>query len=298
MLRGLYTAAAGMMTQQRKHDTITNNIANMNTPGFKESQAVARSFPEMLIALMQGEQEGGNMRIGRLNTGVFAEEAVPVYVQGALRETGNPFDFALVSDIQMEGLTFIGGKAYNAEGERVPQPQAFFTVENADGEVRYTRNGKFSVNEAGELVTPEGYRVLGRDGQPIVLLDAETQQPVVNIQVNALGQIINASTGQALTTAGGEPVQLLISRVDNPERLIPEGYALFRLGEGEADGAVPVGPGDNVEVRQGYIETSNVDPSRAMVDMMTAVRMYEANQKVVQAYDKSMEKAVNEVGRV
>jgi flagellar basal-body rod protein FlgG len=270
----------------------------MNTPGFKESQAVARSFPEMLIVLMQSEQKGGNMRIGRLNTGVFAEEAVPVYVQGALRETGNPFDFALVSDIQTEGLAFIGGKAYSAEGERVPQPQAFFAVENAEGEVRYTRNGKFRVNEAGELVTSEGYRVLGRDGQPIVLFDAETQQPVVNIQVNALGQIANASTGQALTTAGGEPVQLLIARVDNPERLIPEGYALFRLGEGEEDGAVPIGPGDNAEVRQGYIETSNVDPTRAMVDMMTAARMYEANQKVVQAYDKSMEKAVNEVGRV
>ena len=129
MLRGLYTATAGMLSQQRRHDAITNNIANLNTPGFKQSQAVTRSFPEMLIRLLK-EQPGGGSTVewGRLHSGVLAEEAIAIHIQGDLRETGNPLDFAIVSDIQVEGLVFNNGKTITPEGERVFQPQAFFTV--------------------------------------------------------------------------------------------------------------------------------------------------------------------------
>jgi flagellar basal body rod protein FlgG len=74
MLRGLYTAAAGMISEQRRHDTITNNIANINSPGFKQGSSLSRSFPEMLISRIRGGQDGAaNAKIGRLNTGVFAE---------------------------------------------------------------------------------------------------------------------------------------------------------------------------------------------------------------------------------
>lgn len=298
MLRGLYTAASGMLSQQRKHDTITNNIANINTPGFKQGRAVSRSFPEMLITLMEGKPGMEIVNRGRLNTGVLAEEALTVNVQGVLRETSNPFDFAIVSDIQVEGLQFNGGKTITDDGQRIFQPQAFFTVSNEAGEQRYTRNGKFNVNEQGELVTAEGFRVLRDNGQPVVLIDPNTQIPITNITVNRFGQLLDSTNGQAILDAEDNPIRMMISRVDNPIRMIPEGSGLLRVEAEDAGNVALVAAGDNVEVRQGFVESSNVDPAQAMVDMMTASRMYEANQKAVQAYDKSMEKAVNEVGRV
>lgn len=298
MLRGLYTATAGMLTQQRKHDTITNNIANINTPGFKQSRAVSRSFPEMLIGLLEGKPGMEAMNRGRLNTGVLAEEALTVNVQGELRQTDNPFDFAIVSDIQVDGLRFEGGKTITEDGERIFQPQAFFTVATTEGAERYTRNGKFGVNALGELVTAEGFRVLGENRQPIVLLDPATQIPIANVTANKFGQLLDSVNGQALLDAEGNPIRMLISRVDNPIRMIPEGSGLLRLDEGEEGAVAQVTVADNVEIKQGFVETSNVDPAQAMVDMMTATRLYEANQKVIQAYDKSMEKAANEIGRV
>lgn len=298
MLRGLYTATAGMLSQQRKHDTITNNIANLNTPGFKESRAVSRSFPEMLIGLLEGKTGAEVPNTGRLHTGVLAEEALTLNVQGEIRETGNPFDFAVASDIQVPGLRFDGGKTITPDGERIFQPQAFFTVANEAGERRYTRAGKFSVTDQGELVTPEGFRVLGENGQPIVLLDPVTQIPISNVTVNKYGQLLDSVNGQALLDAAGNPIRMLLSRVDNPMRLIPEGMSLYRLDPADEGLAAQVAAGDAVEVKQGFVESSNVDPTQAMVDLMSASRMYEANQKVIQAYDKSMEKAVNEIGRV
>jgi flagellar basal-body rod protein FlgG len=291
MLRGLYTAAAGMITQERKHDAVTNNIANLNTPGFKRSESVARSFPEMLISRVRGGDGRGSETIGRLSTGVFAEENIPVFLQGDLQETGQTFDFALVSEIQVEGALFdSSGKYVAPDGQVIFRPQAFFTVLNGNGEVRYTRNGKFTVNAAGELVTPDGYRVLGDDGQPIVLRDPATDAPVGNVKLDATG---------FLMTEDGQPLAgFLLTRVENPNRLIPEGNGVFRLNPDDAALAVPVAVSDEVQIRQGFVERSNVDAAQSMVDLMTALRAYEANQKIVQYYDRSLEKTVNEVGRV
>ncbi|MEI7025691.1 flagellar hook-basal body protein [Paenibacillus sp. y28] len=297
MLRGLYTATAGMISQQRKHDTITNNVANMNTPGFKQNQTSLRSFPEMLISLVGGEPgQPTSKSIGRMNTGVFAEENVPVFMQGDLNESGNPFDFALISNIQVDGIQFDGsGKGVSADGQIVFQPQSFFSVQNANGEERYTRNGKFTVNQQGELITGEGYLVLDANRQPIQLIDPNTQAGETKIRVNENGQLFNEVNGQAVQDAAGNPQTLLISIVDNPGLLVREGNGTYRLTEGQARTATQQ---DQVLVRQGYFERSNVDPSQSMVDMMSASRAYEANQKVIQAYDKSLQLAANEIGKV
>ncbi|WNQ11575.1 flagellar hook-basal body protein [Paenibacillus aurantius] len=303
MLRGLYTAAAGMISQQRKHDTVTNNIANLNTPGYKQNNAVSRSFPEMLISLTNGETGGRTSRaIGRLNTGVLAEEDPSVYVQGDLQETKNTFDFALVSDIQLNNLAFDGrGMAFDANGERVFQPQAFFTVQDAAGQLRYSRNGKFTANDQGELVTSEGYKVLGTDGQPIVLADGNGTF-LADAKLTPDGRFLDSQNGQPLVknpnTPQQAPLQIMVSKIENPNRLIREGNGVYRVNEGDEGLVTPVTANDQVEVRQGYLERSNVDAAQSMVDMNTALRAYEANQKVVQYYDKSLEKAVNEVGRV
>lgn len=295
MLRGLYTAAGGMITQQRRHDTITNNIANLNTPGYKAQEAVARSFPEMLIQLVNGGDGVKSQSIGYLNTGVMVEEVLPVFSQGDLMETGSPSDFALISDIRVfeeingeeVAISFDpSGRGETSTGEIIYQPQAFFTVLDDQGEQQYTRNGQFYVGADGLLRTTDGMRVAGVDGNPI-----ELDRSIDQIRMAPNGLLLDPETGEPLD---GD-VQLLISQVDEPFNLVREGNGYFRLVEGEA---VQVENPEDIEVRQGYIERSNVDPTESMVNLMSALRIYEANQKVIQYYDRSLDKAVNEVGKV
>ncbi|MDQ0891939.1 flagellar basal-body rod protein FlgF [Paenibacillus sp. V4I9] len=297
MLRGLYTAAAGMISEQRRHDTITNNIANINSPGFKQGNALSRSFPEMLISTIRGGQGASTAPLGKMSLGVFSEENISIHAQGDLQETQNPFDFALVSNIQVPGMNFdASGKFVNADGERTFQPQALFTVLNADGEQRYSLNGKFTVDTAGQLVNANGNRVLGRDGQPLVLVDG-AGQPIHSFKVTDKGEFLDGN-GLPLLDPAGQPVGLMLSRAEDPNLLLREGNGLLRINPGDEATVTQVAAGDQVEVRQGFIERSNVDSAQSMVDMMSALRAYEANQKVIQSYDKSMEKAANEVGRV
>jgi flagellar basal-body rod protein FlgF len=295
MLRGLYTATAGMITQQRKHDNATNNIANMNTTGFKAGNVTMRSFPEMLIQTIRDQEKPGSTAIGRLNTGVFAEEAIPLFTQGDMFATSKQTDLAIVSNIQVPGVMFDqSGIAVTEGGEMVYQPQAFFTVGDGsgNGEERYTRNGEFTVNEAGEWVTGSGMRLLGVDGQPFRM----ASQPE-DVQITPNGRVFDRYTGAQLVDENDNPLQIRISIIDNPYNLIREGNGNFRLAEGSGPVRLLQGE-DGVQVMQGYEERSNVDTTATMVEMMTAQRAYESNQKIVQYYDRSMEKAVNEVGRV
>ncbi len=287
MLRGLYTAASGMIAQQRRHDVITNNIANINTVGFKSGNSVNRTFPEMLIYAMGGPNPSEG-KVGKLSTGVFSEENLLSMVQGDLRETYRSQDLALVSDIFVDGVNFDpSGKFVDANGQITYQPQAFFAV-NAGGQERYTRDGSFKTAPDGTLVTSDGYPVAGADGQPITV-----DRPWDNIAVTANGRLVDAETREPLP---GAP-QLRIMRVDNPNLLVREGDGRFRYA-GEAGGIRQIEAEDRVEVHQGYLERSNVDTTQAAIDLMAALRAYEANQKVIQTYDRSLEKAVNEIGRV
>ncbi|CAM4276482.1 flagellar hook-basal body protein [Paenibacillus tarimensis] len=288
MLRGLYTAAAGMVTQQRRHDTVTNNISNANTPGYKQVNSVSRSFPEMLLELsgVKGEQPKS---IGSIHTGVFAEESLSIHLQGDLSNTGRVSDFALVSDLAVPGMAFdASGKYVAPDGTVTFQPQAFFTVQDRGGEVKYTRDGSFHLNDQGFLVTSDGSNVLGADNQPVQF------EPGTSLEGLYLSKDLNF-----IDTATGNPTgrQLLVSRIENPNKLVREGNGKFRF-DGEEGLVRPVNGEDRFEVRQGYTERSNVDTAQAMVDLMSAQRAYETNQKMIQFYDKSLEKAVNEIGRV
>lgn len=288
MLRGLYTAAAGMVTQQRRHDTVTNNISNMNTPGFKQVNAISRSFPDMLISLTGLGQEQ-DKQLGAVNTGVFAEESLSIHLQGDLSSTDRASDFAIISDIDVPGLTFdASGKYVDDNGQVTFQPQVFFTLQDRNGETRYTRDGKFTLNDEGFLVTGDGSFVLGTDNNPIQF---DPNIAIDQLLLGANHQFIDSLTG----VESGD--QLLLTRIENPNRLVREGNSKFQLVD-EDNVVRPVNADDRFEVRQGYVERSNVDPSQSMIDIMAALRAYEANQKVVQYYDRSLEKAVNEVGRV
>ncbi|WP_449538432.1 flagellar hook-basal body protein [Ferdinandcohnia sp. Marseille-Q9671] len=278
MLRGFYSAAAGMLAQQRRTEMLTNNIANANTPGYKADQGSLRAFPEMLMQRLEGAssptKSGGSIRtassIGGLNTGVYMQEMIPLFTQGDIRETGLTTDLALVN----------GNLPINEETNK--PGSLFFAVQNANGDVRYTRNGNFTVDAAGYLTTNEGYHVLNEDGNRIPLGSSQ-------FEVSADGSIL--VNGQAQT-------RLQIAFSDNPLSLLKEGNGLFRTNDGAELPNATANPEVTFALKQGFLEGSTVDVTQAMTEMMTAYRTFEANQKVLQAYDKSMDKAVNEIGRL
>lgn len=291
MIRGLYTAAAGMVTQQRRHDTATQNIANLNTTGYKQVDSVSHAFPDVLISTMSN---GTAKTVGRLNTGVFAEQSVSQYLQGDLIESGKSVDFALSSDLQMQdpatgaNITFDGsGKYVSPEGEVIYRPQAFFTVQDNDGNQLYTRNGSFTVGPTGELLSSGGFNVLDADGNRLVLTG-----PQDNLKVDGQGNLINPETGLP------SGVRIGVSIVNRPQELVRDGNGVFHADDLDAAEIRFSGAGDNLQVQQGFLENSNVDPTQVTVDMNAAYRAYEANQKVIQFYDSSLQKTVNEVGRV
>lgn len=287
MLRGLYTATSGMIAQQRRHDTVTNNIANLNTPGYKAMNATIRAFPEMLISAMGGSETQAGP-IGRFATGVFAEENRLYFGQGDLVQTHRMQDLALVSDIQVPGANFdASGKYVDDQGNVNFQPQVFFTVLSPDGQQQYTRDGSFRTAQDGTLISAEGDPVLGANGQPLVVNGSWDY-----IGVGIDGTLYDKQSGQPIPGA-----QLMLTVVENPNMLVREGNKRFRY-EGPPGGIRQVQAEDRVEIRQGYLERSNVDPAQSVVDLMAALRAYEANQKVIQFYDNSLQKAVNEVGKV
>ncbi|MEW8969301.1 MAG: flagellar hook-basal body protein [Mesobacillus sp.] len=272
MFRGFYTVASGMLAQQRRTEMLTNNMSNANTPGYKADQAGMRAFPDMLLQRFDKQQipteKGLNLpfakEIGTINTGVYMQEAIPKFIQGDLRETGRKTDVGLL-DINMP-----------------ENGSVFFTVRNTDGTVRYTRNGNFTIDAQGFLTTGSGHYVLDSAGQ----------------QIQLSSDRFKVNEGGVLTGENGETATLGVAYANNPLRLIKEGDGLFRTEDG---GELPTAfgaAGVQFRMQQGFLEQSNVDISRTMTDMMSAYRAFEANQKILQAYDKSMEKAANEIGRL
>ncbi|WLD93125.1 flagellar hook-basal body protein [Alkalihalobacillus sp. AL-G] len=272
MFRGFYTATSGMIAQQRRQDMLTNNLSNVNTPGFKADRSALRSFSNMLLSRM-GETNVGNReiptnkRVGSLATGVYMQEALPNFRQGDLRETGNSLDIAL-----LQGTVPVNEET-GAAGA------LFFTVENEAGDLRLTRNGNFTVDANGSLVTSNGDFVLDSAGNRITI---ESN----NFTLDPNGVIAGSGT------------QIGISLIENPNDLEKEGNGLFSL-ENQED-IIAANGNENVsyQLKQGFVERSNVNVEQTMVQMTSAYRTFEANQKVVQAYDRTMEKAANEVGRL
>ncbi|WP_394138526.1 flagellar hook-basal body protein [Cytobacillus oceanisediminis] len=277
MFRGFYTAASGMLAQQRRTEVLTNNMANANTPGFKADQTSMRAFPEMLLQRFDQQSvpaEKGlnlpfNKRIGSLNTGVYMQESLPSFMQGDLTDTGLKTDLALL-DINMPA---------NESGLR---GSVFYTVSGPDGQPRYTRNGNFTIDGEGFLTTASGLYILNNEDERIQLSSDR-------FTVNEDGIL----TGEA-----GETARLGIAFAENPESLRKEGDGLFAATDDSVLENAYNAEGVQFKLQQGYLERSNVDASRTMTDMLTAYRSFEANQKVLQAYDRSMDKAANEIGRI
>ena len=281
MLRGFYTAATGMIAQQRRTEMLTNNMSNANTPGYKADQSSLRSFPEMLLSRLENKKvvtmngltlPTSNV-VGAVNTGVYVQEIASSFSQGTLQETGNSTDFAL-TDISMP---------VNVENGR--RGTVFFAVGRPGGEMVYTRNGNFTVDQEGFLTVSNGNYVLDVNGN--------------GIQVGN-DQFTIDETGAIRLDGGDYVTNIGIAYAENPLALEKGPDSFYSYFE---DGGLPMLnneaiPGVQYSLQQGFVEGSNVDTSQAMTEMLTAYRAFEANQKILQAYDKSLEKAVTEIGRV
>ena len=280
MVRGLYTGASGMMVQMKRIDVLSNNLANVDTPSYKRDTTIMKAFPEMLIRRINDDGVRvipiGSYDlmpvIGKMGTGVEVNEVYIRFTQGSFKQTQNDFDLAL-------------------EGE------GFFSVETANGE-RYTRNGSFLLDKDGYLVTKDGYRVLGENG-PVQLKKN-------NFIVDEDGNIFeNAEYGEdPLRLVSMEENEwnqtVLVDRlkiIDFPKLRYAKKIGESLYTETEYSGSVFIIENNRPKLHQGFLESSNVNPVIEMVNLIEVHRTYEANQKMIQAHDTMLSKAINEVGR-
>jgi len=271
MFKGFYTAASGMLAQQRKTEMLSNNMANSTTPGFKTDQSSMRAFPELLQQSVSKNAVGvvDKEEVGYLATGVYMQEATPKFTQGDLNQTELSTDLALLN-------VNVPGNGTNPSGG------IFFTIQNANGEIAYSRNGNFTLDGQGYLTTASGLRVLNENNEPIQLTSTD----------------FSVTSDGVITGSNGEAYRLGISYTDTPEQLSKAGDGLYRAQDGAELPSAYANNEVNFQIKQGFLENSNVDTAQTMTDMMTAYRAFEANQKMLQAYDKSMDQAANEIGKI
>ncbi len=246
-----------MQSQQTNLDVIANNLANVNTTGFKKVKAEFQDLLYQTTRAAGSQQGGGNELPGSLQIG---QGSIPVateriFTQGDLSQTGGNLDIAI-------------------------QGQGFFQVQMPDGTLAYTRDGSFKTNSQGQIVTSDGYPVQG-GFQPV-------PTGTTNITISATGAITYT------TPSGVTSSQIQLSNFNNPGGLQAIGQNLYT--ETQASGTPLLGePTQNGlgQLQQGYLELSNVSVVQEMVNLILAQRAYEVNSKAVQAADQMMQDSNN-----
>lgn len=240
-------AVTGAMIQQMRLNQLSNNLANVNTVGFKRDRVF--ELPDDVEPGLPLEYPSYGIDPGLAPFASLPVSTTTDFSQGALSQTGNPLDLAL-------------------EGE------GFFAVQTPAG-IRYTRNGEFSVNAEGVLVTHDGNPVQGQEGE---------------IRVES-GTVTIGETGQILVN-GQEAGNLRIVEFAEGTRFLKEGETLL-VPENAGDTGTAA---ERTRVHQGYVEKSNVDPVLSMTEMIDVIRGFESYQKVIQTLDEMTGQAL-QVGR-
>ncbi|GHH39911.1 flagellar basal-body rod protein FlgG [Helicobacter pylori] len=262
MLRSLYSATSGMLAQQTQIDTTSNNIAYVNTTGFKKSRA---DFADLFYQAMQSAGTNTSntslspdgMEVG---LGVRPSAITKMFSQGSPKATENNLDVAITG-------------------------KGFFQVQLPDGTTADTRSGNFKLDEQGNLVTSEGYLLI-----PQITLPEDTTQ--VNIGVDG-----TVSVTQGLQTTSNVIGQITLANFVNPAGLHSMGDNLFSITNASGDAIVGNPDSQGLgKLRQGFLELSNVRLVEEMTDLITAQRAYEANSKSIQTAD-AMLQTVNSLKR-
>ncbi len=266
MVKGLYTAYTGMIEEMRRMDVMTNNLANADTTGFKKEGTVNQSFDEQLALRIKDSADiVPAKRLGDVSLGVKVGETYRDYSQGSFYVTDNPYDVAL-------------------DGE------GFFAIEfrskNGETSVKYTRDGAFTVDRNGYLMTKDGDYVLNANGARNT---AGGQANYVRVDPN---QDVTIDTDGSVYQNNVRVAQIGLVDFADYNYLEKYGENLYNM--------VPGGQmrESNARIEQGCLEMSNVNVVTEMVNMITITRAYEANQKIVTTIDETLDKAVNSVGQV
>lgn len=254
MLRALSSAATGMQAQQTNLDVIANNLANVNTVGYKKSQAM---FEDMLydnirpVGATQGSG-GSSVPAGvQVGLGTNLVSTSKVFTAGSLQNTQRDLDLAI-----------------NGSG--------FFQIQLPDGTFGYTRAGNFNVDANGKWTTPDGYYLNGA--------------PALATNRTSLSVASNGTVSQVVAGTTSTVGQLQLYRFANPSGLQALGQNLFQYtaASGDPQSGVPGLDGFG-NLQEGYLEGSNVDVVTEMVNLITAQRAYEVNTKAVQASDEILQ---------
>ncbi len=265
MINGLYNSASGMNAELIRQDVVANNLANVSTLGFKKDQAVMTSFPNTLVQRihdrMRGSMPAFMSPLQAPVVGVVGHGVQTHSIETSFR------DGSLIRTDRSLDLALKG--------------DALFTVEAADGSRAFTRAGNFTLDSEGRLVTQNGELVLG----------------VGNEAIRISGKLIAVDETGRVNVDGRESGRLLIETWD-ADKFAKKGENLFIKLEQDIEVAHEEGPNNlKARVLQGYVEEANVRVVEEMVTMITVSRAYEANQKVIQIQDETLDKVINQVGR-
>lgn len=241
MIKGIYTSASGMLPRILKQETFANNMANVNTPGYKKDGV----FLQVLSEAAQNEIITDHPWEVPMVDDIYVD-----FSQGDLEKTGNDMNMAIDGD-------------------------GFFAIQTSSG-LMYTRSGDFSLSPQGQLIDRNGNPVMTDSGPLTILADS--------FMVGDDGTV---------TVDGFAVGRIKVVDFEKP-------YALKKVGNSylaPKDDTVAEKPANNYQVRQGYLEKSNVNVIEVMVDMLSSFRAFEAGQKAIQSQDETLDKAINDLGR-
>jgi flagellar basal-body rod protein FlgF len=258
LLKELYTAALGMLPQQTRLEVIANNMANANTTGFKRSGVFERNLIDARSNFynVPGDAEQNDPPVGSYTD----------FSSGSLQKTDNPLDMALEN------------------------PDNFFVVQDADGGQVYTKGGNFTLDEDGTIIGEDGKKLMGANG-PIN----------VGNEVNMSGAIsgdqkkpdIRISQQGEISINSQEIGSVLVAKIDNPQTLENISNSDFIATQ---DTNVDILPQEEVKIKQGYLENSNVNIIKEMIDMIELQRMFETGSRVITTNDSTLDSSL-QIGR-
>jgi flagellar basal-body rod protein FlgG len=255
MIRSLYTAATGMVAQQTQIDTITNNISNINTVGFKKNRA---EFADLMYQVAEyagtSTSQSSISPTGiEIGLGVRPTAIAKMFNQGNFKETGNNMDLAITGS-------------------------GFFQIQRPDGTIGYTRNGSFKINNDGSIVNSDGYKLI-----PEITIPADATS--INIGTDGIVTILQGGAQQA-----NQIGQITIVNFINPAGLHSLGNNLYLNTSSSGDPQEgQAGLNGLGQIRQGFVEMSNVSLVEEMTDLITAQRAYEAASKAIQTSDDMLQ---------
>jgi flagellar hook protein FlgE len=264
MLRSLFTAISGLGAHQKMLDVTANNIANVNTTGYKSSSI---EFEDALNQTLQGggapTSTAGGTNPPQIGLGVAVAGTQTNFTQGSNQATGVPSNMLI-----------------NGDG--------FFVVQK-NGQTLYTRAGNFSLDSAGDLVTPDGAKVCDTSGNPLNL-SGLTNGTYASWSIDSNGNINAVDSTGAITTIG----QVGIARFANPNGLAKVGDSAYAASPNSGPASVgAANSGSRGSITSGYVEMSNVDLSQELTNLIIAERGFQANSKVITTSDEVLQTLVN-----